>query len=170
MDKKIEHTGDKIRKHRLAQNLTQKELGQKCNMYESQIRKYETGKANPKRETLQKIAIALNIPLESLYSDLEIANLKITRYFDSLLDTNKNILQKKEKLEDAFFLLNDLGQDKAIEQVELLAKIPEYKANVTTSGEIKMKLDESGNLSECLDGTETDEAPEQDPTHRPAQN
>ena len=41
-------------------------------MYESQIRKYETGKANPKIETLQKIADALNVPINELRSDIAV--------------------------------------------------------------------------------------------------
>ena len=59
-------TGSKIKEIRLQKQLTQKQLGDKCGMYESQIRKYETGKANPKIETLQKIADALGVPVTEL--------------------------------------------------------------------------------------------------------
>lgn len=70
MEKQVT-TGEKIRHLRLERNLTQKTLANKCGMYESQIRKYETGKANPKIETLQKIADALNVPLFELMENLE---------------------------------------------------------------------------------------------------
>ena len=38
-------------------------------MYESQIGKYETGKANPKIETLQKIADGLKVSVYDLFCD-----------------------------------------------------------------------------------------------------
>lgn len=62
-------TGSKIKEIRQQKGLTQKQLGDMCGMYESQIRKYETGKANPKIETLQKIADALKVSVYELFSD-----------------------------------------------------------------------------------------------------
>lgn len=66
-------TGYKIKEIRLKKGLTQKQLGDLCGIADSNIRKYETGKQNPKIETLQKIAIALDVPLNCLldisYSD-----------------------------------------------------------------------------------------------------
>ena len=53
-------TGEKIREIRIQKGLTQKQLGDKCGIADSNIRKYEKGKQNPKIETLQKISIALN--------------------------------------------------------------------------------------------------------------
>lgn len=35
--------------------MTQRQLGEKCGMYESQIRKYELGAANPKIDTIKKL-------------------------------------------------------------------------------------------------------------------
>ena len=52
-------TGNKIKEFRIKKGLTQKELGNLCGMADSAIRRYENGKANPKMETLQKIATAL---------------------------------------------------------------------------------------------------------------
>lgn len=59
-------SGVKIKEFRLKKNLTQKELAARCGMYESQIRKYELGTANPKIETLEKIATALEITVSEL--------------------------------------------------------------------------------------------------------
>ena len=53
--------GDNIRKARIARALTQKQLGDLCGMADSAIRRYEIGKGNPKHETLQRIANALNV-------------------------------------------------------------------------------------------------------------
>ena len=86
MDKTFFRTSDKIRQFRILKGYTQKQLAEKCGMYESQIRKYETGKANPKIETLQKIAKALEIPVSSLKGDLELAGDKIINYFQHEAD------------------------------------------------------------------------------------
>lgn len=66
-------TGEKIREARIQKGITQKELANQCGMYDSQIRKYESGKVRPKIETLQKIAKALDVPIIELKSDLEIS-------------------------------------------------------------------------------------------------
>ncbi len=57
--------GENIRRIRKEKGLTQKQLGELCNpqIAEANIRKYELGKANPKIETIDKIASALGEPL-----------------------------------------------------------------------------------------------------------
>lgn len=101
MEKKVT-TGEKIRHLRLEQNLTQKALATKCGMYESQIRKYETGKANPKIETLQKIANALNVPVGELRSDVAIMIDNFIEHIDTIytaaetLEYNRIIDKQKD--------------------------------------------------------------------------
>lgn len=59
--------GERIRAARKAKKMTQAQLGQACDpvIAEPTIRRYELGKLNPKRETIEKIAHALEInPLE----------------------------------------------------------------------------------------------------------
>lgn len=51
--------GEKIKKYRKEKGLTQKKLSELSNINEVQIRQYELGKANPKIETIEKIAKAL---------------------------------------------------------------------------------------------------------------
>lgn len=58
--------GENIKKLRKENGLTQKQLGEKCGMADSAIRRYELGKANPKIETLLKIATALNVSIIDL--------------------------------------------------------------------------------------------------------
>lgn len=111
---------ENIKRIRLEKNLTQKQLAEKCGMYESQIRRYELGKAIPKIETLQKIAKALDVPVTELRDDLDIWLDKTLSYFD-------NMTSKKTLINKYYDELNEKGQEKAIEQVELLTKIPEYK-------------------------------------------
>lgn len=59
-------TGTKIKEIRKQKGLTQKQLGDLCGIADSNIRKYENGKQNPKIETLQKIADALGCSLITL--------------------------------------------------------------------------------------------------------
>ena len=66
------NTGEKIKILRIKKGLTQKQLGEMCGMADSAIRRYESERANPKLATLQKIAVALNVPIEELYSDTTI--------------------------------------------------------------------------------------------------
>lgn len=61
--------GNQIRKIRLEKGLTQREVSERCGIAEPTIRKYESGKLNPKRETLQRIARALEVPWISLTGD-----------------------------------------------------------------------------------------------------
>lgn len=121
------YTGDMIRKYRTEKGLTQKKLGEMCGIADSAIRRYEIGKANPKVETLQKIADALNISINRLLAG---------KIMISVNDAEQSKNEREQEEKDLAFLnmmdalgeeLNDRGKDKAIEQVELLTKIPEYR-------------------------------------------
>ncbi|MEY8331390.1 helix-turn-helix transcriptional regulator [Lachnospiraceae bacterium 48-33] len=62
--------GEKIKKYRKEKGLTQKKLGELCGINEANIRKYELGKANPKIETIEKIANALNVQIIDIVPQL----------------------------------------------------------------------------------------------------
>lgn len=62
--------GQNIKAIRKERGLTQKELGEACGIDEANIRKYELGKANPKIETVEKIAKALGVPIVRIKEDL----------------------------------------------------------------------------------------------------
>lgn len=53
--------GEIIREERKKHNMTQKQLAEACGIDDATIRKYESGKLNPKAATLEKIAIGLEI-------------------------------------------------------------------------------------------------------------
>jgi transcriptional regulator with XRE-family HTH domain len=55
-----------LRKER---NLTQQEMADKVGLHVNQIRRYETGNARPSLEALKKIALALNITIDSFVFD-----------------------------------------------------------------------------------------------------
>lgn len=59
-------SGEKIKALRIYRNLTQKKLGELCNIAESTIRRYELGLLNPKFETLDRISDALDVDVNDL--------------------------------------------------------------------------------------------------------
>ncbi len=65
-NKYIHPLGAKIRKYRNLKGLTQKELGEKCQLNESTIRNYELGNRYPDEVTLSTIADALGISQSAL--------------------------------------------------------------------------------------------------------
>ncbi len=75
--------GENLRRIRKERGLTQKELGELCGIKEANIRKYELGKANPKIETISRIAKALGVHLWDL------ANTSIWEEFDRTFDTEE---------------------------------------------------------------------------------
>lgn len=141
-------TGEKIKKNRTQKGFTQKQLAQKCSMYESQIRKYETGKIHPKIETLQKIANALQVSVNSLRSDSELEMDFLTKYMCKSFDATIESLNIEHKLISDYRSLNAQGRQKAIEQIELLTKIPEYQAKIETSADVPTQIDKDGNLTD----------------------
>lgn len=121
-------TGERIKFYRIKRNLTQKQLGELCGIDEANIRKYEANKQNIQINTLEKIINALSLTFEEFYREyiiipekeplqLQLDECPPKEHEISFLNTME-VLGKK---------LNDTGQDKAIEQVELLTKIPEYR-------------------------------------------
>ena len=105
--------GDLIKKLRKENGFTQQQLAEKSGISEISIRKYENHERTPKLETIKKLSNALNVPLSTFVSEDVISK-----------DFYK---AKDKKLLEHFHSLNDTGKGKAIEQVELLTKIPEYK-------------------------------------------
>lgn len=62
--------GENIKRIRKEKGLTQKELGELCNINEANIRKYESGRQNPKIETIDKIADALGVLTSQIKEDI----------------------------------------------------------------------------------------------------
>jgi transcriptional regulator with XRE-family HTH domain len=75
----IVKTGELIKVARKNKKLTQKQLGELCEMSEAMIRQYELGLRKPKIDNLIKIADALNVsydelmPIKSYFIDSETA-------------------------------------------------------------------------------------------------
>lgn len=62
--------GETIKKYRTNLGITQKQLSEKCSLSESSIKYYEAGTRKPKREALEKIAVALDISLNLLIENI----------------------------------------------------------------------------------------------------
>ena len=75
--------------------ITQKDLAQKLNTTQSFISAYQTGARNPKPETIEKIAKALDIP----------ASILITNKQEK--ENKESILEKFEKLEKRISILEE---------------------------------------------------------------
>ena len=121
------YTGDMIRKYRTAKGLTQKKLGELCGIADSNIRKYESGNQNPKIETLQKIADALDIPVNRLLAGKIISRdelkEKLSEYGLTHLvpdtEEERTVLENCKKL-------NETGKKEAAKRVEELTHLEKY--------------------------------------------
>lgn len=135
--------GDLIKKYRKKNGLTQKELANMIGCAEITIRQYELGKRQPNLNILGKLAFALNTNLSDLV-DGEFSKFKegqgheagVVKTHDSTAiaelrsKTEQAEIQEQDnikRIENIFLNLNNDGQKKAIEQVEILYKIPEYR-------------------------------------------
>lgn len=134
--------GENIKRIRKEKGYTQKELAEKCEMYESQIRKYELGKANPKIETIDKIARAFNVPIFELLDFNATIGLANTILTDATTEHELDVVEKVSKIAEekykekhpldirlmvAFDELNEHGKEKIVNYAEDIAKLPEYQ-------------------------------------------
>lgn len=142
--------GEKIRKLRKERGLTQKQLGDLCDINEVQIRRYELGgkNSNPKKETLQKIARALDVSISDLYDfpdykqsliddspflsalqragrDFDSDDMAQELLFDKLIK-NLDITEDKQKLLYDYNKLNETGKKEAQKRVAELTEVPRY--------------------------------------------
>lgn len=122
-------TGELIKEARIRADMTQKQLADILKIPYQGIGQWERGIRKPKIETIRLIAQALGVDVYSLV-DFDTAS--------QLLESRENARQqlepKEQKLLELFAMLNDAGQDKAVERVEELLEIPKYK-NAPPEGE-----------------------------------
>jgi transcriptional regulator with XRE-family HTH domain len=63
----LEAVGDRVRRRREAENLTQAELGERCGLHRTFIGSVERGERNVAVLNLRAIAQGLRVPLASLF-------------------------------------------------------------------------------------------------------
>ena len=150
----LDTIGERIKKARIKSGLTQRELAEQCGLSTGTIQQYELNKRTPKnRDILNTIANVLNVSaiyldfgIDALNTHNNTMNIKneLAQDFTTMLSTLKETLLENnaanifsddpaEDLLYNFWLLNEKGQEKAIEQVELLTQIPSYQAKIETS-------------------------------------
>lgn len=128
-------TGEAIRSIRKSKGMTQKRLGELAGIAEPTIRSYESGRLNPKIETLKKIAAALEVEVSALDPSISLPLSGNRVYFYFPEEGGSWQFDPEEKLTEPHVLriayefeqLNDLGKDVAVERVKELSEIPKYK-------------------------------------------
>ena len=121
--------GDRIKAARKDKGLTQKQLEELCGINAANIRKYESGRQNPKIETIKRIANALGVDVYELLGAAE-RELFVEGEASALfrgVGKDYSFSEPEKKLVLSFNRLNQQGQQKAVERVEELAEIPKYK-------------------------------------------
>lgn len=137
---------ENIKKIRKEKGLTQKELGKLCGMADSAIRRYESGRANPKIKTLIKLAEALNCEV----SDID-ENIVITHHVlhPPKLTPEEIELYKKDAEARELIEKRASGDDITAEELQ---KISDYIERIRNSfaqlpertKELKNKIDKIG--------------------------
>lgn len=113
-------------------NLSQRKLAALCGLSISTIQGYEQGKFSPKLENISKICEALEMPVSSV---VQVEDLQT---FDSPLafelawlhnggDRHRSTYGRQASAILALEKLTEEGQEKALELLDLLVKIPEYQ-------------------------------------------
>jgi len=115
---------DKLKEARIKSNMTKADMARKLGVAYSTYDGYETGYREPKIETLQKIAGALDIPISQLLSTEQQVGLSALQYFAE--DTTEG---RSKELHRSFDLLNKENQIKVIDYSDSLLKAEMYDEN-----------------------------------------
>ena len=145
--------GKFIAQCRKNKNMTQAELAEKLNVSQQMIGQWETGKSNPKIETLRRIADTLEIglweivELDQMDLDTRIQEIKkmvalltpegleeFERLTIESINENQESIQKKQEttavqskeMLRAYSRLNNAGRKEAVKRVDELTELPRY--------------------------------------------
>ncbi len=132
--------GANIRRIRMEKKMTQKELGEKIgSISQQQIARWENGDKNITLDNLRKISAALGVYISDLVDDWnQFSKEDIAEDWKS--NNTSGISHEKaielggypingleKSLFNVYRSLNRTGQEKALDQIALLTKIPEYQ-------------------------------------------
>lgn len=143
---------ENLKKIRTEKGISQQELAKNIGVSQTAVYQWEKGIRRPKIDAIAKISTFLNIAPAQLFMTemqeingekgmvLDFGNIKedeIGSFFELVLpECVQNCkeeqymlhsFENKENLLKMFDLLNLVGQEKALEQIEMLTKIPEYQ-------------------------------------------
>lgn len=115
----------RLKQIRIAKRVTQKELADYLSVSQNAVFNWENGKREPSIDTISKIADYFQVHPSYLtgWSENELTAKVSSWGIDAIIAHSK---EEKELLNNCR-KLNQTGQTKAVEQVELLTKIPEYQ-------------------------------------------
>lgn len=151
-------TGQRIRAARKKARMTQAELAKRLGISYVGISQWENDIRNPKYETLVRIAAALNVDVEVLYTDREkeistwsdiegwcrainyyempapenTYMQKINKIISTLRENNYTLSENEKKIINMFSKLNSEGQERALGTVEILSEISRYQKEPET--------------------------------------
>lgn len=100
--------------------LTQKDVAERMGTSIQNYSQYETGKKRPSRAMLEKIATALGCNVSQIADE-------VVSEGNAPVPGSSDVRQ--DALIDKFKKLNDQGQQKALEQLDILLMAPEYQAD-----------------------------------------
>lgn len=140
---------ENLKRIRTERGISQQELAKKVGVSQTAIYQWEKGTRTPKVDAIAKLASVLDVPPVQLFItkengenviDLTIAGMSdkdIENYLNVILPEYMEECRKERELYtsidnknsmlEKMDLLNEAGQERALEQVELLTKIPEYR-------------------------------------------
>ncbi|MCI9271944.1 MAG: helix-turn-helix transcriptional regulator [Dorea sp.] len=125
--------GERLKSARREAGLSQNDLAIKLNVSASMIGQYETGKRNPKKDTIEKIANALNLGYsytkegEPYFYDF-VDTVHRPEYVENGKFNNAQYNNaKKKRIIENYDKLNYTGQDKLFDYAEDLTTIPKYQ-------------------------------------------
>lgn len=121
--------GSNIRRLREEKGLTQKRMAQLLSIPYSTYSNYENNNRTPTSDTLLRISEVLGVGIWDLLGvDERIAEVSHLKYSDDgEVFVTTAVSEKIVIIMHLLLTLNDNGQSKALEHIELLAKIPEFQ-------------------------------------------
>lgn len=151
-------TGQRIRAARKKAGMTQAELAKRLGISYVGISQWENDIRNPKYETLLRIAKALNVEVDTLYTDREkeistwsdiegwcrainyyempapenTYMSKVNEILSALRKNGYTLSENEKNFIRMFSKLNSEGQERAIGTVEILSEIPRYQKEPET--------------------------------------
>lgn len=114
--------GERMKQIRKEKGLSQRELGEKIGVKQQTIAQYEALENAPKATSIERISEALGVSFHELLTGSPYSGFNY-RLFAEIA----GLSDKEGILLEHFDQLNNIGQNKALEQIELLTKIPEYQ-------------------------------------------
>lgn len=127
-------TGQRIKEARKKAGLTQKQLAEKLGIAYQTLAQWENDLRNPKYETIERIANALNVYIPKLLDDND-RKIYISGEFYGGFDEYVKNCESGYKFTDGeitivrlYNSLNANGQQKVADYAEDLTKIPDYRA------------------------------------------